>query len=115
MSSTRATTAIARNEIFDEICEAITRQRGGTEVYLKAAHVLRRDVGGCSLVGLEVGAGRAIYHWTAGQEFASAAVFDETGVDGTNAELLVRGESAVPTLAELEYEWVHPDYRELVG
>lgn len=113
MSSTRATTAV-RTDIFDDVCEAIARRRGGSDVYLKATHVLRRDVGGCSLVGIEVGAERAVYHWTVGQEFASAAAFDESGVDGTNAEVLVRGRDAVPALAQLEYEWVHPEYRELI-
>ena len=102
-----------RTERFDELCEAIARERGGADVYLQAANVLRRENGAYSLVGLEAGGERVVYHYEG--VFASAIPFDEEGVRQREAETLARNENVRESLADVEYAWVHPSYRDLVG
>lgn len=101
-----------RTECFDQLCEAIARERGGADVYLQAANVLRRNNGAYSLVGLEVGGERVIYHYEG--VFASAIPFDESGVHQDEAETLARNEDVREGLDRVEYAWVHPEYRDLL-
>lgn len=102
-----------RTECFDELCEAIARERGGEDVYLTAAHAMRRNNGAYSLVGLETGGERVIYHYEG--VFASAIPFDAEGVRREEAETLARNEDVREGLAQVEYAWVHPAYRDLLG
>lgn len=119
MASRTATTD--GDEIFDRFCDALTRERGGTDVYLKAAHVLGRSVGDCSLVGLVEGGDRVAYHWTAGEAFVSVVPFDETGVHVGRGETYESEAEAAPepsvasALADVEFAWLHPEYREPVA
>jgi hypothetical protein len=80
------------------------------DVYLKVAHVVRRSTGAYSLVGLEAGGERVIYHYEG--VFASAMPFDEEGVHREAAETLARNEDVRGGLHETEYAWVHPEYRD---
>lgn len=96
--------------VFDQLCAAIARERGGADAYLIAPALLRRANGAYSLVGLEAGGERAIYHYEA--TFTSAIPFDESGVRQSEAETLARGDNAAEGLSAVEYAWVHPDYRD---
>jgi len=111
MSSTVAPTG--RTELFDQLCEAIARERGGADVYLMAANVLRRSNGAYSLVGLEAGGDRVVYHYEG--VFVSAIPFDAEAVRQAEAETLARGENVADGLTEVEYGWVHPAYRDLLA
>ncbi|MFC4552529.1 MULTISPECIES: hypothetical protein [Halorussus] len=119
MASRTATTD--GDEVFDRFCDALTREKGGSHVYLKAAHVLGRSVGDCSLVGLVEGGDRVAYHWTTDEAFVSVVPFDETGVHasrGTTFELeadVASGASVGSALADVEFAWLHPAYRELLA
>lgn len=97
-------------ELFDQLCEAIAREQGGADAYLKAAHVVRRSNGVYSLVGLEESGERVIYHYEG--VFASAMPFDEEGVHREAAETLARNEDVREGLNEVAYSWVHPEYRD---
>jgi imidazolonepropionase-like amidohydrolase len=97
-------------EPFDQLCEAIARERGGADVYLKAAHVARRSNGAYSLVGLEEGGERVVYHYEG--VFASAMPFDAEGVHREAAVTLARNEDVREGLEALRYSWVHPEYRD---
>ncbi|NEU58258.1 hypothetical protein [Halorussus sp. MSC15.2] len=101
-----------RTERFDELCEAIAREQGGTDVYVKAANVLRRANGAYSLVGLEDGGERVVYHYEG--VFASAIPYDAEGVRQHEAETLARNENVREGLTAVEYAWVHPAYRDLL-
>lgn len=101
-----------RTECFDQLCEAIARERGGANAYLEAAHVLRRNNGAYSLVGLEAGGERVVYHYEG--VFVSAIPFDENGVRQADAETLARNENVREGLEQVEYAWVHPAYRDLL-
>lgn len=101
-----------RTECFDQLCEAIARERGGGKVYMEAAHVLRRNNGAYSLVGLEAGGERVVYHYEG--VFVSAIPFDEEGVHRKEAETLARGEDVRQALEDVEYAWMHPKYRGLL-
>ncbi|WP_135825206.1 hypothetical protein [Halorussus ruber] len=96
-------------EVFDQLCEAIAREQGGADVYLKAAHVVRRSNGAYALAGLEAGGERVVYHYEG--VFVSAMPFDEEGVRRDEAETLARNEDVREGLHEVEYSWVHPEYR----
>jgi hypothetical protein len=111
MASPAATTG--RTELFDDLCEAIARERGGTDVYLQAANVLRRANGAYALVGLEAGGERVVYHYEG--VFASAIPFDADGVRQAEAETLARNENVREGLTAVEYAWLHPAYRDLLG
>ncbi|UPV76417.1 hypothetical protein M0R89_19850 (plasmid) [Halorussus limi] len=100
-------------ELFDRLCAAIARERGGTDVYLKAAHLLRRDNGAYSLVGLEEGGERAVYHYEGA--FTSVMPFDAEGVRQDEAETLARNENVREGLHAVSYSWVRPEYRDLLG
>lgn len=102
-----------RTDLFDQLCRAIARERGGADAYLAAAHVLRRSNGAYSLVGIERGGERAVYHYEG--VFASAIPFDESGVRQDEAETLARNERVREGLERVDYAWVHPDYRESLG
>ncbi|MFC7078833.1 hypothetical protein [Halorussus caseinilyticus] len=102
----------ANTEIFDRLCAAIAREQGGADVYLKAAHLIRRNNGAYSLVGLEEGGERAVYHYEG--VFASVMPFDEDGVRQHEAETLARNEDVREGLTAVEYAWVHPAYRDLL-
>jgi hypothetical protein len=102
-----------RTECFDQLCEAIAREQGGEDVYLKAAHVMRRNNGAYSLVGLEASGERVVYHYEG--VFASAIPFDEKGVRREAAETLARNEDVREGLEQVEYAWVHPAYRDRLG
>jgi hypothetical protein len=97
-------------EYFDQLCEAIAREQSGADVYLKVAHVVRRSTGAYSLVGLEAGGERVIYHYEG--VFPSAMPFDEEGVHREAAETLARNEGVRGGLHKTEYAWVHPEYRD---
>ena len=97
-------------DIFDQLCEAIAREQGGADVYLKAAHVVRRSNGAYSLVGLEEGGERVVYHYEG--VFASVMPFDVAGVRRDEAETLARNEDVREGLDDVTYSWVHPDYRD---
>ncbi|WP_128478819.1 hypothetical protein [Halorussus pelagicus] len=99
-------------ELFDRLCEAIAREQGGADVYLKAAHLLRRNNGAYSLVGLEAGGERAVYHYEG--VFASAIPFDAAGVRRDEAETLARNENVREGLHAVAYSWVRPAYRDLL-
>jgi len=99
-------------ELFDRLCEAIAREEGGGDVYLKAAHLLRRDNGAYSLVGLEAGGERAVYHYEG--VFSSVMPFDAEGVRQDEAETLARNENVREGLHRVSYSWVRPDYRDLL-
>ena len=101
-----------RTEVFDQLCEAITRERGGADVYLQAANVLRRSNGAYSLVGLEAGGERVVYHYEG--VFVSAIPFDENEVRQAEAETLARNDDVCEGLTEVEYAWVHPTYRDFL-
>lgn len=107
MSSVARTGA---TDVFDQLCAAIARERGGSDVYLQAAHVLRRANGAYSLVGLEAGGERVVYHYEG--VFASAIPFDAEGVRQAEAETLARSEDVRASLSTVEYAWVHPAYRD---
>jgi imidazolonepropionase-like amidohydrolase len=96
-------------ERFDQLCEAIAREQGGADASLKAAHVVRRSNGAYSLVGLEAGGERVVYHYEG--VFASAMPFDEEGVHREAAETLARNEDVREGLDRVAYSWVHPEYR----
>jgi hypothetical protein len=98
-------------ELFDRLCEAIARERGGADVYVKAAHLLRRNTGAYSLVGLEDGGERAVYHYEG--VFASAIPFDVEGVRQEEAETLARNDNVREGLHAVSYSWVRPAYRDL--
>lgn len=100
-------------ELFDRLCEAIAREQGGADVYMKAAHLLRRDNGAYALVGLESGGERAVYHYEG--VFASALPFDADGVRQEEAETLARNEDVREALRAVSYAWVHPGYRDLLA
>jgi len=108
MASTTPTTI--EKPIFDQLCEAITREQGATDASLKTARVLAASVGPNQLVGLEEGGERAVFRIDGDEPFAAAFPFDETGVHD-DGELLGRGSSVDEELAGVEYEWVHPAYR----
>ncbi|WP_135830263.1 hypothetical protein [Halorussus halobius] len=105
--------ATGRTEVFDQLCAAIARERGGADVYLMAASALRRANGAYSLVGLESGGDRVVYHYEG--VFVSAIPFDAEGVRQAEAETLARNADAREGLSDVEYAWVHPDYRDLLG
>ena len=105
--------ATRRTEVFDQFCAAIARERGGADVYLMAANVLRRANGAYSLVGLEAGGDRAVYHYEGA--FVSAIPFDVEGVRRAEAETLARTENVREGLTDVEYAWLHPEYRDLLG
>jgi len=100
-------------EVFDQLCEAIAREQGGADVYLKAAHVVRRSNGAYALAGLEAGGERVVYHYEG--VFVSAMPFDEEGVRRDEAETLARNEDVREGLHEVEYSCVHPEYRGELG
>ena len=102
-----------RTELFDQLCAAIARERGGADVYLMAANVLRRANGAYALVGLESGGDRVVYHYEG--VFVSAIPFDADGVRQADAETLARNDDVEEGLTEVEYAWVHPAYRDLLG
>ena len=108
----KATPTADQETIYDQLCKAITHAKGVTDASLKTAQVLMWDVGPTSLVGLEAGGERAIYHVDGDEEFVAAFPFDETGVNDDDAELLGQGDNVEEALDEVEYEWVHPGYRE---
>jgi hypothetical protein len=97
-------------EVFDQLCEAIAREQGGEDAYLEAAHVVRRSNGAYALAGLEAGGERVVYHYEG--VFVSAMPFDEDGVRRAEAETLARTENVREGLHEVEYSWVHPEYRD---
>ncbi|WP_137286258.1 hypothetical protein [Halorussus salinisoli] len=99
-------------DLFDRLCEAIARERGGVDVYVKAAHLLRRNNGAYSLVGLEDGGERVVYHYEG--VFASVMPFDAEGVRQDEAETLARNYDVREGLETVEYAWVHPEYRDLL-
>lgn len=101
-----------RTELFDRLCEAVAREAGGGDAYLKAAHLLGRDNGAYSLVGLEAGGERAVYHYDG--VFASAMPFDAEGVRRAEAETLARNENVREGLRSASYSWVRPSYRDLL-
>lgn len=102
-----------RTEVFDQLCEAIARERGGVDVYLMAANVLRRANGAYSLVGLEAGGDRVVYHYEGA--FVSAIPFDAEGVRQAEAETLARNDDTSEGLSGVEYAWTHPAYHDVLG
>lgn len=111
MATTRRSTD--RDEVFDQFRDALARERDATDASLQATRILCRNIGASQLVGLEDGGERVVFHWTDDEEFVAAIPFDETGVKGDSAEILARGEDARGALDDVEYAWVHPEYREL--
>lgn len=106
-----ATESAKPTEIYDQLCATIAGEQDAANVSLKTAQILMWDVGSNSLVGLEAGGDRAVFHCADDAEFVAAIPFDESGVHGDDAELLAREEGVREGLEAVEYEWVHPEYR----
>lgn len=112
--SASAGAPFGREELFEELADALADLRNPAGAELMAQVLLNRSIRGTTLVGLESDGERAIYHL--GLTHSCVAVpFDADRVAGDRAEVLVEDvESADLVPQECGYErfgWMHPRVR----
>ena len=107
-----ANTRTDPKQIHDELCRVLTVEReNGTSVHVDVDYLLRRNSRMVSLVGIEAGGERAVWHFKMAGEWATISEFSRSvrAVD-RETETLARGEQTEDALGEVEYAWVHPGY-----